>query len=68
MFGSEAASRRFLRVRRVLISLEIVLLLFTMVAPVGTMAADVTPPPSSPALLPLGHGRQRPLTNLCLTG
>ncbi|HEY8987936.1 MAG TPA: S8 family serine peptidase, partial [Candidatus Limnocylindrales bacterium] len=49
MFASSAASR-FLRVRRILIGLQVALLLFTMVAPVGTMAADPSPAPTdSPA-------------------
>jgi len=47
MLGSSAASRRFLRLRRMLIALQIVLLLFTMVAPVGTMAADLSPAPTA---------------------
>ena len=46
MFGSSAASRRFLRVRKLLIGLQVILLLFTMIAPVGTIAADPTPAPS----------------------
>ena len=46
MFGSSAASRRFLRVRKFLIGLQVILLLFTMIAPVGTIAADPTPAPS----------------------
>ena len=50
MFGSSAASRQFLRVRRVLIGLQVVLLLFSMVAPVGTIAAEPSPTPTaSPA-------------------
>nr|MBA2381651.1 S8 family serine peptidase [Chloroflexota bacterium] len=47
-----AVSRRILRVRKLLIGLEIVLLLFTMVAPIGTIAAEPTPTPTqSPAPL-----------------
>nr|MBA2720158.1 tandem-95 repeat protein [Chloroflexota bacterium] len=50
MSGSSAASRQFLRVRRVLIGLQVVLLLFSMVAPAGTIAAEPSPAPTeSPA-------------------
>jgi hypothetical protein len=53
MFGSSAATRRFLRIRRVLIGLQIALLVFSMAAPVGTMAADPSPNPTdSPSAAP----------------
>src|SRR3954465_3483163 len=46
MDGPSAAPRRFLRVWKVLIWLQILLLLFTLAAPIGTMAADPSPSPS----------------------
>ena len=50
MFGTSAASRRFLRLRRLLIGLQISLLIFSMAAPVGTLAADPSADPGdSPA-------------------
>src|SRR5438445_8592124 len=50
MFGVSAASRRFLRLRRILIGLQISLLVFSMAAPIGTTAADPSADPSaSPA-------------------
>ncbi|HXI80614.1 MAG TPA: S8 family serine peptidase, partial [Verrucomicrobiae bacterium] len=36
-----------MRLRRILIGLQVTLLIFTMVAPVGTMAADPSPTPSA---------------------
>ena len=46
MFGASAATRRFLRLRRILIGLQVSLLVFSMVVPVGTMAADPSPNPT----------------------
>src|SRR5436190_14435122 len=46
MFGPSAASRRFLRLRRVLIGLQIAFLIFSMAAPIGTIAAEPSAPPS----------------------
>src|SRR5215212_853050 len=46
MFGPSAASRRFLRLRRILIGLQVVLLLFSMAAPVGTIAAEPSSAPT----------------------
>src|SRR5436309_15176598 len=40
MMGSAAALRPLRRVRKLLIGMQIMLLLFSLVAPVGTMAAD----------------------------
>src|SRR5438128_750405 len=48
MIGDPAASRRFQRLRNSLIALQITLLLFSMAAPIGTLAAD-PPPAESPA-------------------
>ncbi len=52
MFGSSAASRQLLRVRRILIALQIALLVFSMAAPMGTIAAEPPPPSESPAESP----------------
>jgi subtilisin family serine protease len=46
MFGSSAASRSFLRVRRILIGLQVALLIFSLAAPAGTIAAEPPPAPS----------------------
>src|SRR5438034_3056958 len=49
MDGPSAASRRFLRVWKLLIWLQVVLLLFTLAAPVGTMAAQPSLSPTDSA-------------------
>src|SRR4051812_46239886 len=46
MLGSSAAWRPFRRVQKLLIGLQVLLLLFSLVAPIGTIAAE---PPSAPA-------------------
>ena len=48
MFGSGSADRRMSRVWRLLIGLQVSLLVFALVAPAGTIAADPTDPPASP--------------------
>src|SRR5438034_5981878 len=49
MDGPSAAPRRFLRVWKLLIWLQVVLLLFTLAAPIGTMAAPPSPSPTDSA-------------------
>jgi len=46
MFGSSAAPRRVRHVQRFLIALQVLLLVFTLAAPAGTIAADSSAPPS----------------------
>src|SRR4051812_32121180 len=46
MLGSSAAWRPFRRVQKLLIGLQVLLLLFSLVAPIGTIAAE---PASAPA-------------------
>ncbi|HET9615436.1 MAG TPA: hypothetical protein VFP22_11545, partial [Candidatus Limnocylindrales bacterium] len=52
MLGSSAASRRIRRGQKLLIALQVLLLLFTMIAPVGTIAADPSPSASDSAAAP----------------
>ena len=49
MFGSSAASRRARRAQRLLIALQVLLLVFSLAAPAGTIAADSSAPPSDRA-------------------
>src|SRR5689334_15311340 len=49
MLASGVASRRVQRVQRALIALQILLLIFTMVAPVGTIAVEPSPSPTDSA-------------------
>jgi hypothetical protein len=46
MVGSSAGSRRVRRAQRVLIAMQVLLLLFSLAAPAGTMAAEPSTPPS----------------------
>ena len=48
MFGFGSADRRTSRIWRLLIGLQVSLLVFALVAPAGTMAADPSDPPASP--------------------
>ncbi|MFL5724894.1 MAG: hypothetical protein ACJ77F_00995, partial [Chloroflexota bacterium] len=48
MFGFVPAERRFRRAWRLLIGFQVALLVFSLVAPIGTIAADPTDPPDSP--------------------
>ena len=48
MIGAGSAHRRMSRVWRLLIGLQVSLLVFALVAPAGTMAADPSDPPASP--------------------
>src|SRR6476661_7583951 len=48
MIGSGSAHRRMSRVWRLLIGLQVSLLVFALVTPPGTMAADPSDPPASP--------------------
>src|SRR3954471_14093206 len=49
MFGSSAAAWRPRRVWRLLIALQIALMVFSLAAPIGTLAADPSDPPAGPS-------------------
>jgi hypothetical protein len=48
MIGSGSANRRSSRLWRLLIGLQVSLLVFSLMAPIGTIAADPSDPPASP--------------------
>ena len=53
MFGSSAAPRRVRRTQRLLIGLQVLFLLFSLTAPVGTIAVE--PPVDNPSAEPSGQ-------------